>query len=96
MHRVYITPLPLSSTILGSQVYKSLYEQAFVNNEVWLPTYVEAHFGARFLLVKGFKGSVVTRYSDYKRFNVETLSTIATPKGAAEAPADPPRSPSKT
>src|SRR5713226_9596162 len=70
-----------------------VYEQAFVNSEVWLPTYVEAHFGARFLLVKGFKGSVVTRYSDYKRFNVETLSTIARPKGAAEAPADPPTKP---
>src|SRR5258707_7324068 len=70
-----------------------VYEQAFVNNEVWLPTYVAAHFGGRFLLVKGFKGSVVTRYSDYKRFNVETLSTIAKPKGAAEAPADPPTKP---
>src|SRR5216684_1453973 len=77
----------LASLQKGSSI---VYEQAFVNNEVWLPTYVEAHFGARFLLVKGFKGSVVTRYSDYKRFNVETLSTIAKPKGAAEAPADPP------
>src|SRR6266436_3848745 len=76
----------LASLQKGSSI---VYEQAFVNNEVWLPTYVEAHFGARFLLVKGFKGSVVTRYSDYKRFNVETLSTIAKPKGAAEAPADP-------
>jgi len=63
-----------------------------VNNEVWLPTYVERTWSA-FLLVKGFKGSVVTRYSDYKRFNVETLSTIAKPKGAAEAPADPPTKP---
>jgi len=80
----------LASLQKGSSV---VYEQAFVNNEVWLPTYVEAHFGARFLLVKGFKGSVVTRYSDYKRFNVETLSTIARPKGAAEAPADPPTKP---
>jgi len=80
----------LASLQKGSSI---VYEQAFVNNEVWLPTYVEAHFGARFLLVKGFKGSVVTRYSDYKRFNVETLSTIAKPKGAAEAPADPPTKP---
>src|SRR5713226_3678456 len=80
----------LASLQKGSSI---VYEQAFVNNEVWLPTYVEAHFGARFLLVKGFKGSVVTRYSDYKRFNVETLSTIARPKGAAEAPADPPTKP---
>jgi hypothetical protein len=59
-----------------------VFEQAFVNNEVWLPTYLEAHVGVRVLLVKGFKINVVTRYSDYKRFNVETLSTIAKPKGA--------------
>jgi len=70
-----------------------VYEQAFVNNEVWLPTYMEAHVGVRFLLVKGIKASMVMRYWDYRRFNVETLSTIAKPKGAAEAPADPPTKP---
>jgi hypothetical protein len=68
-------------------------EQAYVNNEVWLPTYEEAHVGVRVLLVKGFKVNEVTRYSDYKKFNVETLSTIAKPKGTADAPADPPAKP---
>jgi hypothetical protein len=68
-------------------------EQAFVNNEVWLPTYEEAHVGVRVLLVKGIKVNEVTRYSDYKKFDVETLSTIAKPKGAAETPADPPTKP---
>src|SRR3984893_9491494 len=66
-----------------------VYEQGFVNNEVWLPTYMEAHVGVRFLLVKGIKASVATRYWDYKKFNVETLSTIAKPKGATDVPADP-------
>src|ERR1700674_2018366 len=70
-----------------------VFEQAFVNNEVWLPTYLEAHVGVRFLLVKGIKASVLTRYWDYKKFNVETLSTLAKPKGAAEAPGDPPAKP---
>ncbi len=70
-----------------------VYEQAFVNNEVWLPTYMEAHVGVRFLLVKGIRASIVTRYWDYKKFNVETLSTIAKPKGATDAPADPPAKP---
>jgi hypothetical protein len=70
-----------------------VFEQAFVNNEVWLPTYGEAHIGVRFLLVKRMKMGIVTRYWDYKKFNVETLSTIAKPKGAAEAPADPPTKP---
>lgn len=59
-----------------------VFEQAFINNEVWLPTFMEAHIGARVLLVKGFKVNVATRYSDYRKFNVETLSTIAKPKGA--------------
>jgi hypothetical protein len=66
-----------------------VFEQAFVNNEVWLPTYEEVHVGVRVLLVKGFKINEVTRYSDYKKFNVETLSTIAKPKGVAETPQNP-------
>ncbi len=63
-----------------------IFEQTFLNNEVWLPTYEEAHVGVRVLLVKGFKVNEVTRYSDYQRFHIETLSTIAKPK----EPADPP------
>ena len=63
-----------------------VFEQAFINNEVWLPTYEEAHVGVRVLLVKGIKVNEVTRYSDYQRFHVETLSTVAKPK----EPADPP------
>ncbi len=70
-----------------------VFEQAFVSNEVWLPTFVEAHVGVRVLLVKGIKVNAITRYSEYKKFNVETLSTIAKPKGTADAPADPPAKP---
>ncbi len=57
-----------------------VFEQAYVNNEVWLPTYEEAHVGARLLLVKGVRATAVTRYSDYKRFQVESISKIAPPK----------------
>lgn len=63
-----------------------VFEQAYLNNEVWLPTYMEAHIGARFLLVKGIKVNVATRYSDYQRFKVETLDTIGKPTTAAPAP----------
>jgi hypothetical protein len=69
-----------------------VFEQAFMNNEVWLPTYEEAHVGVRVLLVKGFKVNEVTRYTDYKKFNVDTLATIGKPKGAAETlSSDPPK-----
>jgi hypothetical protein len=57
-----------------------VFEQGFINNEVWLPTYHEAHIGARVFLVKGFKVSEVTRYSGYKKFHVESLSTVGAPK----------------
>jgi hypothetical protein len=64
-----------------------VFEQAYINNEVWLPTYVEAHVGARLLLVKGIKVNISTKYSDYKRFNVQTLNTIGKPKETTETPA---------
>jgi hypothetical protein len=72
-----------------------VFEQAFINNEVWLPTYAEVHVGVRVLLVKGFKVNAVIRYSDYKRFNVESISTVGKPKGSTDAspdaPGEPPR-----
>jgi hypothetical protein len=55
-------------------------EQGYINNEVWLPTYQEAHVGVRVLLVKAFRVNAVTKYSDYQRFNVETLNTVYKPK----------------
>lgn len=57
-----------------------VFEQEYINNEVWLPTYEEAHMGLRVLLVKGFRISDVTRYSDYKKFHVGASSTLAPPK----------------
>ena len=67
-----------------------IFEQAYINNEIWLPTYMEAHVGVRLLLLKGFNVNAVTHYSDYKRFNVETLSTVAKPRNALEDPAEKP------
>jgi len=52
-------------------------EQAFVNNEVWLPTYEEANVGARVLLMKSLKVHESTRYSDYKKFDVQTSEGAA-------------------
>jgi hypothetical protein len=64
-----------------------VFEQSYFNNEVWLPTYEEAHVGVRVLLMKGFNVNATTRYSEYKRFNVQTLSTINQPKSTTPDPA---------
>ncbi len=50
-----------------------VFEQSKINDEVWLPSYGEVHFVARVLLVKGMQGDLVTRYSDYKKFRVESV-----------------------
>jgi hypothetical protein len=68
-------------------------EQTYINNEVWLPTYEEVHLDVRVLLVKGIKVDGTTRYSDYKKFNVETLSTIGKPKPASDPASAPATSP---
>lgn len=56
------------------------FEQSYVNGEVWLPGYEEVHIGARIALVKSIHVNEITRYSNYKKFNVETLSNTSLPK----------------
>ena len=70
-------------------------EQEFVNNEVWLPTYQEVHVDVKFLMVKGIRADESTRYSDYQKFNVNTIQTIGRPKGVDDAPAPKPGDTSK-
>ena len=48
-------------------------EQARTNEEVWLPSYVEAHFSARLLLFASALGDYTSRFSDYKKFRVESV-----------------------
>src|SRR5712692_3444579 len=66
-----------------------VFEQAYINNEVWLPTYEEAHLGVRVLLVKTFQVNEVTRYSDYRKFNVESIASVGKPRNASGSAAEP-------
>jgi len=51
-----------------------VFEQARVNDEVWLPTYDEVHLGGRLLFLK-VKANQIDRYTDYKKFRAETKFT---------------------
>lgn len=51
-----------------------VFEQARVNDEVWLPTYAEVHLGGRLLFLK-VKADQVDRFTDYKKFRAETKFT---------------------
>ena len=57
------------------------FEQSKVNDEVWLPSYLEAHINARLLLLKGMEGNFIEHYSSYKKFRVESVTKNGTVKG---------------
>ncbi len=54
-------------------------DQGLVNNELWLPTSVEANFTGRVLLFKGFRDHQINHYSDYRKFRAKTSITLADP-----------------
>jgi hypothetical protein len=53
-----------------------VFEQALVNGEVWLPSAAEVSVSARFLLLKGYDIRQVHRFSDYRKFEVDTRSEV--------------------
>jgi hypothetical protein len=49
-----------------------IFDQEKVNDEVWLPSKVEANLGARVALFKKFKHNSVTHFSDYKKYQINS------------------------
>jgi hypothetical protein len=48
-----------------------VFEQTKINGEVWLPSYAEVHAAARVVFVR-VRQNEIDRYSDYRKFRVET------------------------
>ena len=65
-------------------------EQTKINGELWLPSYAEVHATARVVFVKVHQNEI-DRYSDYKKFRVETKIGPSTP--VTEEPANPAKNP---
>jgi hypothetical protein len=55
-----------------------VFEQTKINGEVWLPSYAEVHAAARVVFVR-VRQNEIDRYSDYKKFRVETRIGPSTP-----------------
>lgn len=58
------------------------FDQAIVNNELWLPAGGEAHLQARVMLVKGYRRNVRFKNGDFQRFRTDA----AQQPGAAVRP----------
>ena len=57
-----------------------VFEQDKIDNEVWLPSSMEANVSARLLLFAKFNRSVERRYSDYKKYQIDSRYELSKPK----------------
>ncbi len=68
---------------LAVSLQKGMYlafEQEYVHDEVWLPSYAEIHLSARALLFVHFKGDVIDRFTNYKKFGSDIQIRHAGPE----------------
>ncbi len=56
------------------------FEQEKIGDEVWLPSSIEANISARVLLLAKFNRSVERRYSDYKKYQIDSKYDLTKPK----------------
>lgn len=55
------------------------FTRRFVNNEVWLPARADYTIKARVLMLKRYLQGGTIEFSNYRKFTVDTTTTIATP-----------------
>jgi hypothetical protein len=60
------------------------FEQQKLGDEVWLPSSMEANISARVLLLAKFNRSVERRYSDYKKYQIDSKYDLTKPKESAK------------
>jgi hypothetical protein len=56
------------------------FEQEKVDGELWLPSFGEANISARVMLLAKFNRSMERRYSDYKKYQIDSKYDLTKPK----------------
>lgn len=57
-----------------------VFEQDKIGDEVWLPSYMEANVSARVMLFAKFNRSMERRFSDYKKYQIDSKYELSKPK----------------
>jgi hypothetical protein len=55
------------------------FEQEKIGGELWLPSFAEANIAARVLLFAKFNRSMLRRYTDYKKYQIDSKYEIGKP-----------------
>ena len=61
-----------------------VFEQDKIDGEVWLPSSMEANVSARVLLLAKFNRSMERRYSEYKKYQIDSKYDLSKPKESAK------------
>jgi hypothetical protein len=61
-----------------------VFEQDKIDDEVWLPSFMEANVSARLLLFAKFNRSMERRYSEYKKYQIDSKYELSKPKESAK------------
>jgi hypothetical protein len=56
-----------------------VFEQKKIDGEVWLPSYLEANISVKIMLLAKFNRAYTTRYSDYKKYKVNSDYNLKNP-----------------
>lgn len=60
------------------------FEQEKIGDEIWLPSFMEANISARVLLLAKFNRSVERRYTEYKKYQIDSNYDLSKPKENAK------------
>jgi hypothetical protein len=61
---------------------KLSFQRRKINGDEWLPAAAQYSLSARILLLKGLREEGTVEFSDYKKFSVDTVTTVSQPKGS--------------
>ncbi|HUK89125.1 MAG TPA: hypothetical protein VLZ81_01910, partial [Blastocatellia bacterium] len=63
-----------------------VFEQRKIDDEVWLPSYAEANISAKILLLAKYNRGMTMRYSDYKKYHIDSDYTLKRPPAEDKSP----------
>ena len=61
-----------------------VFEQDKIGDEVWLPSFMEANVSARVMVFAKFNRSMERRYSEYKKYQIDSRYDLSKPKESKE------------
>ncbi|HEY6330384.1 MAG TPA: hypothetical protein VI756_13695, partial [Blastocatellia bacterium] len=63
-----------------------IFEQKKIDDEVWLPSYAQANISAKILLLAKYNRGLTMRFSDYKKYHIDSSYDVKKPPSEDKSP----------